>query len=500
MNERSFAVSPAHVAIPASTPRQLGGARQRASLILGVRRSAEADTRWLFVGLCFYILSQAITVPILAMGPWALWPTFSDIAVGLLCVSYVLSPRRTNSLPANSVRVYRGLLIVVVGCLVSYIVSTLVVNLIAVQFGAGNRLVYGLHTTGRLFEFLIVFGLVSVVPLTQKRIRILSFLSELVLVFVCLGIIGTYFGTIKTSTFVENLPQGRDVAGQWDNYRMNLGHEGLGTIGYNHHYVAAQVVLLLGLWIALNPRSSVFRLAIMLALATTAIFFTGSRSVLGAELVLVGILLVRRSVKAPILIGLVAALLFIVPAVVSPSPGPKGQESEILQRQSSTLRFYEAENLSGREDIWRAKLETLLDNPQWWLLGHGLGSSVDTGEGTSAHMMPLQILIETGVVGFLSIFALFIALLWCLWNAGEHSQPVFWITVALLITSSSYETFYPIPSMGQFLGFFLCIVAISLRLDSQEQQETIREPVSVRRGSILTGTNRLAPRPTLGPA
>jgi O-antigen ligase len=500
MNERAMAVSPSHLALPTSSPRQIGGAKQGASRVTGVRGLTVADSRWLFVGLCLYVLSQSITVPLLALGPWALWPNLSDLAVGFMCVAYVFTPRRPNALPAINSRVFRGLLIIVVGCLISYVVSTLFVNLISVQFGAGERLVYGLHTMGRLFEFLIVFGLISIIPLSNKRVRILSVLSSFVLIFVCVAIIGTYFGTIKTSTFVKSLPQGRDVAGQWDNYRMNYGHEGLGTIGYNHHYVAAQVVLLLGLWIALNPRSSFFRLAVMLALSTFAIFFTGSRSVLGAELLLVGILIVRRSVKAPVLIGLVAALLFIAPGVVSPSPGPKGQESEIVQRQSSTLRFYEEENLSGREDIWHAKLSTLIENPQWWLLGHGLGSSVDTGEGTSAHMMPLQILIETGAIGFVSIFGLIIALLWCLWNAGAHSQPVFWVTVALLITSASYETFYPIPSMGQFLGLFLCIVAVSLRLDSQEQQETAREPVSTSRRSFFAGTSRPAPRHVLGQA
>jgi hypothetical protein len=465
----------------------------------GAAANVTANSRWMFCALCFYVLAQAITVPIIAIGPWPLWPNLADIAVGILVLTFMLAKRNDDPLPKPHGTIFRALVIVLIAWLVSFVVSTLLVNLTAVQFGAGKRLVYGIHSLGRLTEFIVIFGLVSIIPLTVRRVEILSRITAITLIFVSLAIIGTHFRTIKTADFVKRLPQGRDAAGPWDNYRMNYLHDGLGTIGYNHHYVAAQVVLLLGLWVALNPKASVPWLAFLLALSTAAVFFTGSRSVFGADVLLSFVLLVRRSIIAPAIIGLGALLLVIVPAVFTPSPAPSDDQSRIVQRQTTTLEFYDAQNLSGREGIWQEKLGAVIDEPSWWLFGRGLGSSVDTGTGASAHLMALQIVVETGIVGLVSIALLFVGLFLILWRSGAHSRPVFWVSAALLITSASYETFYPIPSMGHFLGLFLCTIAISLRLDLVLSQSPTMKAVKLDNVPLNMATKRVS-RPAMGTA
>ncbi len=454
------------------TPWRIGDKTSR-SAIEGL---SVADSKWMFCSLLFYVLAQAMTVPILAFGPWPMWPNLADFAVGALVVSFIFATRRGALLPNSHLQILRALLFLLAACFVSFLVSVLLANLTSVELGGGKRIVYGLHILGRLIEFILVFGLVSVIPLTSYRVRILSRLSAFVLTFVSLACIGTHFLIIRTSDFSFRLPQGRDAAGPWDNYRMNYHNDGLGSIGYNHHYVAAQIVLVLGLWLALNPRPWLPLFSCFLVLATAAIFFTGSRSVLGAELLLAGTLLLRRSRIAPLVLVIAVALALMVPKVVNPSPAPSQQTSAIVQRQETTFKFYDAQNLSGREDIWYGKFSEVLDQPAWWPVGRGLGSAVDTAFGTSAHMLVLQILIETGIVGLIVIGFLMAALLRELWKSGAHSRTFFWISIALLITSASYETFYPLPSMGHFLGFYLCIVAICLRLDLASSRQPALQP------------------------
>ena len=78
-------------------------------------------------------------------------------------------------------------------------------------------------------------------------------------------------------------------------------------------------------------------------------------------------------------------------------------------------------------------------------------------------MLPLHIILETGIVGLLMFFLLFSNILKCLYQNESGTKPVFWVTVCLLIGSISQETFYPVAALGHFLGFYLSSVAIVLR-------------------------------------
>jgi apolipoprotein N-acyltransferase len=115
--------------------------------------------------------------------------------------------------------------------------------------------------------------------------------------------------------------------------------------------------------------------------------------------------------------------------------------------------------------IWGDKLYYIKENPSVLILGLGWGRMGETG--ANAHMLPLQILMETGVIGLAFFFFLMRSLLRALWNSGEIGQSLALATLGLLVTSAAQEVFYPIPSMGSFLGVFLalCGLAAAARLD-----------------------------------
>jgi hypothetical protein len=78
-------------------------------------------------------------------------------------------------------------------------------------------------------------------------------------------------------------------------------------------------------------------------------------------------------------------------------------------------------------------------------------------------MLYLHIVSELGAAGLALYLVLFASILGALRRLDVAGRPLLWGTVALLFASLTQETFYPVPSQGYFLGFYLCAVAIALR-------------------------------------
>jgi hypothetical protein len=118
----------------------------------------------------------------------------------------------------------------------------------------------------------------------------------------------------------------------------------------------------------------------------------------------------------------------------------------------------------------------LNQKPIRWVLGTGFGTAVDADPvlHQDAHMLPLQIIIETGVIGLIVATYLFSTILRYLYVSEVGFKPLFWATVALLIGSLTQETFYPVPALGHFIGFYLCSVAIALRMKIFRRQNERR--------------------------
>lgn len=61
-----------------------------------VHAKSVKSTKWLFIALCFYIISQSYTIPIIPIGPWAVWPCITDFATVILVIT-ALSVRNKES-------------------------------------------------------------------------------------------------------------------------------------------------------------------------------------------------------------------------------------------------------------------------------------------------------------------------------------------------------------------------------------------------------------------
>lgn len=456
--------------------------------------SALADTRLLFIALCCYLISHVYTVPLIPIGPWAAWPTLTDLAIGGMVLAWILSPRGVSYMSAAQRKVIIGFqFLVLVGALSYVLVTVLWTNWTSAEAYANGGVQFGGYEVFRLLQFLIAMVLTARIVFDQYRTQILSWIAAVVLVAVCLAIIATYFGWVSTSDFSRHLPTDFGTAGAWTPYRNGtITGEGLGTIGYNHAYVAAQVTMLLGLYLHLRPHSSLVGDISLITLSIAATLLSGSRAGFAAHLAFILVYLAWKSLPT-LAIGGVFMVMGLVWYLNSSPPeatdtsgviyvDTADQEVTITARQASLFSFTDSSNLSGRDIIWTGKLQHLNDDPIRWLTGWGLGSAGDVGPGLGAHMQPLHMVVELGAIVFLVIAVLFGGMLRLLWRAEGGSHPLFWMTAALLLGSMTQETFYPVAAMGHFLGLYLVSITIALRRRSADSPPP--EPVSFSRASL----------------
>ena len=420
------------------------------------------NTRWLFFALCFYLISQGYTIPILGVGPsWALWPCLSDLAIALLMLTFLISFRHTSPLPKSAKPIFLILLLIIWGSIFSYLCY-----LISAPENAQGR-VWGVYQIFRLIQFIGVFFIAAKIPLTAKRISILSQIVGIVFLFVCLGVFLTYLGIVPLSLVTAHLP----ADGPWPEYAAFGGSDagrGLGFVGYNYAYTAIQIILLITLKLCLSDyKKEEFYHSGLVALATVSCFLSSSRSGLIAMLLFSVIYwlnmpksLSKSSISLVVVVAIILlSILFIGNYISFDSAG----RDSTIERQANLFSSSNSEQLSesGRNDIWEERVEFLNKNSIKWIVGSGFGSALDSGN--FAHMLPLQIVIETGFIGLIIFILLFYKIIRYFYLHEVGIKPIFLGTVILLLTSVSQETFYPMPAFQHFLGFYLCALAISFQ-------------------------------------
>ncbi len=424
------------------------------------------QSRWIFISLCLYLLSQAFTIPIVGIGPWAMWLNISDFVTGLMCFTLLLNFRHTEqSISDANKNLFRQILIIFFLILASYI--WYLINLTDIN---SNGLRLGTYQIYRLVEFICIFGVTIRIPLTQERINILRHIVDFVLIFVCLSVILTFTQVIPLDMLTAHLPQGKDVAGAWSIYTRvaAVGGKGLGTISYNHAYVAAQITMLTSLRIHLGFNQKPGLEMLVLLLSIFSCFITESRAGFLGMLIFIAVYMLKKPGYAVGLIAILTSLIILIASMATLLNFEFMQfesvEGSIIERQTALLDAGNAENLSGRDSIWEDKVKFLYEGNLRWIVGTGFGSAWDAGtEGGSAHMLFLHIIIENGLVGLIIFLILFKNIIMFLQQYELGSKPIFWTTISLLITSVTQETFYPVPAFGHFMGFYLCCVAIALR-------------------------------------
>lgn len=406
-----------------------------------------------FVSLCAFLASQAYTIPVLLIGPsWAVWPMPTDFATAMLAATALLLP---PSRDARLLGYLRGVGALFAFCSVSFFALVVVPRLVAPPALGGGSMQFGAFHVLRLIEFWVAFAAAQRIPLSPGRLVVLRWVALGVLSWLIVSVVVTYLDIIAPHQFAPQIPKSLHFGGPW--YYYATIREGVGTVGYNHAYTAMQVTMMTGLALQLGPRTHGWRPIVVLIASLVAVFMTGSRAGLAAHMLFaVGYLATRPGW----LIGgaIVAAL---TAGVIAPRLQATRADREMVSRQLDLADPFEGNNLSGRNFIWKDRFDWLNDNPRAWAVGAGLGGTADTGG--PAHMMPLQIVAELGLVGLALVMVAFGRLLLDLWSMRRRVPALFWCTVGLLASSLTQETFYPEPAMGQFLGFYLVVLAITLR-------------------------------------
>jgi hypothetical protein len=418
-------------------------------------------TQWPFFALCCYLLSQAYTIPILPIGPWAVWPCLSDLAAGLFVLTFLLNFRQAPLASSANRRIFLLLVLVLWSSILSYTWYLTWVD------PAAKGVNFGIFQIYRLVQFISIFWVTTRIPFTLERINILRRIVDTVFIFVCLGIWLTYTSIVPLAAVTAHLPQ----VGAWMYYEGAGEYEslGLGFVGYNHAYGAVQVLMLASLRIhlALNQDKVLSNTAFLLISIATC-FVSGSRAGFAAMLFFAIVYTYRfkKIICGFILIYVMLILMLVTLIVLQLYPvnvNTFGDSNITIRRQQALLEINDPSSFNGRDEIWAERI-TFLKNQDIvsLLFGTGFGSAIDSGN--NAHMLYLQIILETGLVGLLLFILLFWQIIYFL-NLYESGfiKSIFWATISFLISSLTQETFYPVPALGHFLGFYLCSLAIALR-------------------------------------
>jgi len=411
-----------------------------------------------FIALCFYIISQAYTIPLFAIGPsWAIFPTLPDIAFVVFLLTSIFNSKLWPPLYAPSKTILKILLLLFAVCLLSYSFFVLLLPSFTYSIHSNIRSgAWGLFQLYRLVQFILIYWMTAKIPLNQRRIRILERIVYIVLLFVITFMLIPYLLNIPMKYFVKHLPDNIDIIGPYIFYKVAMG-KAWGTIGYLHTYVGLQVMMLLGLMLNLVNNRNHIRNIFVIIITIIAIYASESRTCLVAILIYVIAVSIKRTEYIFLYIIIMAA--FILYAVVI--------EDDIVfkeytvKRQMTILEAYKSENLSGRVGIWIKRVNYLNEMPMRWIFGSGFGSEANLKK--SAHMLVLQIIMEIGIIGLIVYYLLIKKIIQLLLKYEKGFKSILWITIVFIITSITQITFYPAPAFVHSLGFYLCSVAIALR-------------------------------------
>ncbi|HEX7079610.1 MAG TPA: O-antigen ligase family protein [Gammaproteobacteria bacterium] len=431
-----------------------------------------------FTFLCLCILAQAYSLPVLTVGPsWAVWPTPPVItACGMIGIAVLASPGAWPPLR----KMIGGYVLLFALCLLSVALVTVAAHDLLIpdatlDFGFPLYHVWIMGLAGGSL------WAASTIHIRPDRFPLLANVTLAALLWICVSIVLTYKNFIPTRELAPQLPMDPGVSGAFSRYLLNMEGAGLGTVGYNHAYPAAVVLILSALWLQLLPRGRRPLLrALVLSLGLVAVFLTGSRAgFAGFLLFFAAVAAAERSIRT--LFGIVALGLLLALAVAA----LEVPIEETMQRQAAVFEAPSAEALAGRDVIWQHRLQFLNDDKVRWLIGTGFGSAMATG--SDAHMLYLHIVVEMGVLGLLAFIVFYASILHALWRRLPYSRYFFLATACLLVSSLTQETLYPVPALGFTLPLYLIALAVTIRSSDEARLRAVRPSPRARPTSAASG-------------
>ena len=402
-----------------------------------------------------YLACHAYTIPLFEAGPsWVIWPKLDDFATILLALTvWVFSPR--THLTSHWRAFERSLLWANLFTFASFI-------FLVVLGGGGEREVNtGLFQSLRVAQYSIVFVCFVRIGQGARFVRPMLRVVLAVWAFIFVVSLSCFLGWLRPVTLASHLLGDPASAGAWG--KLLFAPAGLlqGPLGYSNTYMGCQMTLL-GVLLAFGRRRSTVMRSIVLLLTFIVVFLSGARAALVGFLCASALAALTAKWRILLIVGATLGLPLLY--AVAP-PRWVDLADSTVRRQEGLTTIGQESSFAERVVIWGDKLYYIKENPSVLILGLGWGRMGETG--ANAHMLPLQILMETGVIGLAFFFFLMRSLLRALWNSGEIGQSLALATLGLLVTSAAQEVFYPIPSMGSFLGVFLalCGLAAAARLD-----------------------------------
>jgi O-antigen ligase len=202
-----------------------------------------------------------------------------------------------------------------------------------------------------------------------------------------------------------------------------------------------------------------------------AIICSGSRGNLLGVMCAIGIMILTQIKLSKTYFFLLIGVLLVSTGLILFSP--------IIQLINITL------NSSGssvdmssynRLFIWKGAWEQFVKAPFITkLFGIGIGNFTNLHysfllEGgkkatSGAHNNFLHVLTETGIIGFSIFIGFFISTIVYLWKKGKEDSLAYcyiWVTIALLISGFSQETFWFQPSFGNFWLYYMLGLGLAL--------------------------------------
>ena len=410
---------------------------------LGQHSFARRAERLVGFLLTVYIAVQGFGLPVLGFGPWPLWQTLADLSFWAALITAAL----------YSAPVRQDLQLLWKGVLLIFGLSALsLVLLFIMQDGHLDvALPFGIFQVYKLFQLTAMFWIVSRLSLSAGLLRTWGRVATAGFLFTAATVTWTYFSPFLPKLLGQILP-GSGVPGPWDFYYQSYD-PGLGTLSYNHGFVAS-MLLLQGAFAMLMraDRSNSW----LLLLVVLTCFLSGARAGLVGAVVFVFLEGIRTPLRSTLMILLVGlGGIFALPYLQT-------DLDKIIARQSTILEAGNTENLAGRAEIWQSYLRSLLDEPVRLLLGSGMGSGIGN-HGVNAHMMVLQVLYDTGLAG-LSVMVLFFGVLMSQLHRlrQRRASMALNLLISLWITTVATETLFPNPAFGSFLPMLTLVMIVAL--------------------------------------
>lgn len=425
---------------------------------------------WPFLGLCFYLVSQIYLIPILKVGPnWAAWQMPADVAGGAFVLFALLAGGSKVAPPKAGTKIVYLLSFFFLAGVVSFVVVT--IGMARTEFGKGTG--DGIFYLYRTAQMVVLFWAALRIPMTEKRIALLHKIVTVVLAISCILCLASYVGALPGPFLARHLSPSGGVSGPWRAYAVNDAR-GLGTIGFNHAYTAAQIVLLVALRMSLGRKRRPVSDTLFILLGLATCFASGSRAGLAA----MGFFSLAIFIRNPIYVPFVGILLGVASLFTTPEQLNTKDIQDTTDKVSAIFNPQEASQFQARLRIWEYWTTEFQQDPSLLVTGAGFGGSRNYAQ--VPHMLYLTVLAEFGLMGLAAYLYFTFYVTRNVLKSEVTPKPFFWGIIALLLASFTQETFYPVSAMGHFLCLFFVGVAVILRV--RQFEDSNRPAALPRRG------------------